>query len=315
MKNIRWVFALIVMMFFVSAAVLEHDAYARAGGSRSSGSSGSRSCSAPQRSTSSPATPSQPSSSPMQQPAGGGFLRGMAGGLIGGMLGGMLFSSLGFGGTGGGLGGSGLGIFEIILFAGIGYLIYSMAKKRKEQALAYQGSSQQGNSTAERFSSYGTSSQAQATDVSLDQGIGYIRQMDPSFNEARFSDTAMDIFFKIQGAWTNRNLSSANALLTDEMKNIFQQDIDQMLKEKKVNRLENIAVRKVEVVEAWQETGQDFVKAVFTANLLDYTTDDATGNVIAGSKTEPVKFEECWTFTRPVGNNPWKLSAISQMDN
>jgi len=34
--------------------------------------------------------------------------------------------------------------------------------------------------------------------------------------------------------------------------------------------------------------------------------------VIDGSKTEPVKFEEYWTFTRPVGNNPWQLSAIQQ---
>jgi predicted lipid-binding transport protein (Tim44 family) len=25
-----------------------------------------------------------------------------------------------------------------------------------------------------------------------------------------------------------------------------------------------------------------------------------------------VKFNEYWTFTRPVGDNPWKLSAINQ---
>jgi predicted lipid-binding transport protein (Tim44 family) len=310
MKNtIRITLSLILMLLFVSVAVIEHDAYARAGGSRSFGSSGSRSYSAPQRSTSSPATPSQPTS-PVQQPAGGGFLRGMAGGLLGGLLGGMLFSSLGFGGTGG-FGGSGIGLFEILLFCGIGYFIYSLVKKkRREEALAYQGASQQGGYTAEQSTSYGTGSRA---DGSTNEGIAHIRQMDPSFNEDRFRDTVMDIFFKIQGAWTNRDLSPASVLLTDEMKNIFQQDIDQMLKDKKVNRLENIAVRKVEVVEAWQEAGQDFAKAVFTANLLDYTTDDATGSVIAGSKTEPVKFEECWTFTRSVGNNPWKLSAISQM--
>ena len=123
----------------------------------------------------------------------------------------------------------------------------------------------------------------------------------------------MDIFFKIQGAWTNRDMSAGNDLVTDQMKGIFQQDIDNLVREKKINRLENIAVRKVDLVEAWQETGQDYVKAVLSANLLDYTTDATTGAVMAGSKTEPVKFEECWTFTRAVGNNPWKLSAISQM--
>jgi predicted lipid-binding transport protein (Tim44 family) len=52
----------------------------------------------------------------------------------------------------------------------------------------------------------------------------------------------------------------------------------------------------------------------FYANLLDYTIDETTGQVVSGSKTEPVKFEEYWTFTRPVGNNPWQLSAINQVE-
>ena len=79
------------------------------------------------------------------------------------------------------------------------------------------------------------------------------------------------------------------------------------------HRLRSIAMRKVEVVEEWQESGMDYVKAVLSANLLDYTTDDTTGVVLAGSRTEPVKFEECWTYVRPIGSNFWKLTAISQV--
>ena len=97
------------------------------------------------------------------------------------------------------------------------------------------------------------------------------------------------------------------------MTRVFQEDLDRMLRDKQINRLENIAVRNVEIVEVWQESGQDYVTASIYANLLDYTTDDTTGAVVSGSKTEPVKFEECWTFTRPVGNNPWQLSAINQI--
>jgi hypothetical protein len=61
----------------------------------------------------------------------------MAGGLMGGMLGSMLFSSFagaGAGGMGGGggVGGSGgIGLFEIALLAGIGYLIYRYIKKKR----------------------------------------------------------------------------------------------------------------------------------------------------------------------------------------
>lgn len=230
---------------------------------------------------------------------------------MGGLLGGLLFSSLGFAGTGG-FGGSGIGLFEIILVAGIGYLIFRMVRSRRERNYAYQGAYSQGGSQATCESPVQPATQPYAPTVS-DQNTGmlHIRQFDPSFDESRFKDAAMDIFFKIQGAWMSRDLTSVQGLLADEMRKILQDDIDRMLKEKTVNRLENIAVRNVDITEAWQETGQDFLTVMVYANLLDYTTKES-GEVIAGSKTDPVKFEEYWTFTRAIGNNPWRLSAINQ---
>jgi len=71
-------------------------------------------------------------------------------------------------------------------------------------------------------------------------------------------------------------------------------------------------LRSVDLVEIWQESGSDYITVRFLANILDYTVDEATGQVISRSKVDPVKFEEYWTFTRPVGNYDWKLSAIQQ---
>jgi predicted lipid-binding transport protein (Tim44 family) len=82
--------------------------------------------------------------------------------------------------------------------------------------------------------------------------------------------------------------------------------------ERRINRLENIAVRSLEVTEAWQESGQDFVTVRFLASVLDYTVEETSNRVLDGSSSEPVKFEEYWTFTRPVGSQAWKLSAIQQ---
>jgi predicted lipid-binding transport protein (Tim44 family) len=303
-KTGRLALSLSLLLLFAGAAVLVQDADARAGGGRSFGGSGSRSSAAPSRSYSSPNTgaPGQPSSQPPAQPAGGGFLRSMGGGIFGGLLGGMLFSSLGFGGTGG-FGGGGIGLIEIILVCGIGYWIYTrMTSKRREAGFAYQATSPSEGYQAERGSPVGAGS-----------GPDQLRLMDPSLDEGQFKETAMDIFFKVQGCWTNRDLSAGTGLLTDDMKRIFQQDIDKQIQDRKINRLENIAVRKIELVEAWQESGMDYVKAVLFASLLDYTTDDTTGAVIAGSRTEPVKFEECWTYVRSIGSNAWKLTAISQV--
>ena len=309
---------LTAVLVIITAVIGENHAEARAGGGRSVGSRGSRSYSPPSGTYSQPARPAAPAyqPSPMAQPQSGWFLRSMAGGLAGGFLGGMLFRGLGFGGTGG-MGGGGIGIFEIILLAGIGYLIYRFVKNRRQQAEASAGgynSYQQSIPASYTPQPYDAVAPALAPNpaADLDQGLSHVRQMDATFDEERFCDNAMDIFFKIQGAWMNRDLTPVSGLLTEEMKKILQGDVDQLLRDKRVNRLENIAVRNVEIVEAWQESGEDYLMTLITANLLDYTTDDVTGQVVAGSKTDPVKFQEFWTFRRPVGPNPWRLTAIDQ---
>ncbi|MFA6414172.1 MAG: Tim44 domain-containing protein, partial [Syntrophales bacterium] len=144
------------------------------------------------------------------------------------------------------------------------------------------------------------------------QGIGYIKQMDPNFSEDKFNDLCMDVFFKIQGAWANRDMSSIRSLLTDDMYRIMQDDAEKMKREGKFNKLENIAVRTVDISEAWQEQGKDYITVRFLANLLDYNVSES-GELLSGSKTDPVKFEEYWTLVRPVGNNPWQLSGIDQV--
>ncbi len=320
------IFSLFALLFYI----LEIDAFARAGSSKSSGSRGSRSAtspSSPSQSATSPSRQVAPAPAPaMSQPQSGGFMRnmagGLAGGIVGGMLGGMLFRSMGMaGGGGGGIGGGGIGLFEIVLIGAILYGIWWFIKKKRREAEAaatagpayYREASQ-----PQQPISYGSAPAApaygeqQSLQSDMDAGLAHIRQMDPGFDEQRFKDQCMDNFFKVQGAWANRDLSTIRTSLTDEMFGILQGDADDLKRKKQINRLENIAVRTVDVTEVWQENGKDFITVRFCANLLDYTVDEASGQVLAGSKTDPVKFDEYWTFTRPVGNYPWQMSAINQ---
>jgi predicted lipid-binding transport protein (Tim44 family) len=318
-KN-RWIQKgiLIFTFLFFFLSIFEIDAFARVGGGRSFGGRGSRS-STPPRSYS-PQKPVQPSIPPSQLPPQSqqpqsSMWRGIAGGIMGGILGGMLFRSLGFGGDLTGEG-SGIGLFEILLIGALLYAIYWYIKRRRQAALAggyYQSSV--GTVETPYQPSYGQSYGKQREEEwDLGKGLSYIRQMDSSFDEKRFQDICMDYFFKIQGAWANRDISGVRNLLTGEMYRIVQDDVERLKSERKINKLENIAVRSVDIVEAWEESGRDYITVRFYANLLDYTIDETTGQVVSGSKTEPVKFEEYWTFTRQVGNNPWQLSAINQAE-
>ncbi len=304
------------LFFFIW--IMEMDVFARVGGGTSSGSRGSRSFSSPS-SPYSPSSPSRQSTSPtqpmspqmpQQQPS---MWRSIAMGVAGGFLGSMLFSGLSHGMDMGGFGGSGFGLIEIILFGGLLYFLYSYFRRRKQAESAAGTYQQTGNAPSmERQTSFTPSPQYQGyTESDVGTGINHIRQLDASFDEARFSDLCMDNFFKIQGAWINRDMSSVKGILTEEMFGILQRDADKLRAEKKINKLDNIAVRSVEITEAWQEGGMDFITVRILASLLDYTVSDS-GELLSGSKTEPVKFEEYWTFTRPAGNNRWQLSAINQ---
>jgi predicted lipid-binding transport protein (Tim44 family) len=320
-----WLIAGLVSLTLLAVGL--HEALARAGGGRSSGSRGSRSFSSPAR----PAAPLQsapapgssqfrqqapaPAPIPQPAPAAGGFWRSLAGGIAGGFLGAMLFRGLaGAGGLGGGLGG-GIGLFEILLLAGAAYFIYWIIKRGRQAEAAPAGAYHREAATADAEPAYlpaAGPAVAEGSGEDLARGLGYIRQMDPGFDEARFKDQAMDAFFRVQGAWMNRDLAPVRALLTEEIALEFQKELDEQKRQGQINRLENIAVRSVDLTEAWQERGQDYASVRFYANLLDYTVDERTGQVASGSRTDPVKFEEYWTFTRPVGPHPWKLSAINQ---
>jgi len=294
-------------------SLAEGDAFARAGGGLSSGSRGSRSFSSPSRPYTSPSSPQAVRPAPAPQPAPGSgspFWRGLAGGMLGGLLGGMLFR---------GVGGAGIGLMDLLLLAAIGYGIYWWVKKRREEepvpAEGYYERQAGVGYYGPQLTEGATSTQEPLfQDGDLQAALGHIRQMDARFDEAAFRELCEDNFFKIQAGWMNREVDPIANLLTTEMQNEFRKQLDGLKQQGRINRLENIAVRKVEITEAWQETGQDYITVRFLANLLDYTVDERTGQVVEGNKTDPVKFEEYWTWTRPVGPNPWRLSAINQPD-
>ena len=296
------------------------DAWARAGGGSSGGSRGSRSYSAPVKPSPSAVSPKQPTTPPPpsslqpapQRPGWGGMLGGL---LLGGLIGSLLFG--GMGGLGHGLFG-GIGLMEIVIIGGLIFLAFRFMRSRQAQAAAPSGYATPGGYGEPAWRPGASAAsvatvEAPAEPSDVDRGVGYIRQMDLGFDAARFAaDTASDIFFKIQAAWMTRDMGRVSQLVTPDMQAMLQKDCDRLRAEGRINRLENIAVRSADVTEAWQERGQDYVTVHFLASLLDYTTDEKSGQVVEGNPVEPVKFEEYWTFLRPVGPNAWRLSAIQQ---
>ncbi len=299
-------------------ALTTADAWARASGG---GSRGSRSFSSPARpSPVSPTTPTSPSRS-MTQPAPapmapqrpsffGGLMGGIAGFALGGLLGGLLFGGLGHGF-------GGIGLFDILLIGGGIVLLMMFLRRRREPsaapAYAGMGTPASAYGTAESMGGGAatiTPEMPAAADGDLARGLTHIRSMDPAFDPATVADSARRMFQGVQQAVTMRDVAWIRDHLAPEIYGVLQAQCDQLRGDHRTNRLEKIALTDADVTEAWQENGQDYVTVRLVGSMLDYTVDDATGNVVEGSGSEPAAVDEYWTFTRPVGPNRWKLSAI-----
>lgn len=326
-----WV-AVLAGVLAIVALSLPEDSWARAGSGGSLGSRGSRTSSSPSRTYSSPSSSTSaqpfaqprpapaPAPAPMAQPApAGGFWRSMAGGVMGGLLGGMLFRSLGFAGGPGGMGGGGFGMMDLLLLAGIAYLIFWFIRRsraRQEEAVAggYYERSAVDSYGAGGGSAATLEAPAGAREADLAKGLGHLRQLDPGFDEAAFRESCTDLFFRIQAAWMRQDMEALRPILTEEMLAAFREQLRALQAKRVLNKLENITIRSIELTESWQEQGKDYITVRFLANLLDYTVERESGRIVEGSDSVPVKFEEYWTWVRPVGPNPWQLSAINQVD-
>lgn len=254
-----------------------------------------------------PKTAPTQTTAPVQQKKPGGFGTGLAGGLMGGAIGAMLFGSL-FGGSG-----EGMGLLPILLFAGLGFFLFrKFARSRQNVAQGQAGG----------FGAFGQALNGGGAMVppipgspqALEQGLDEIRQTDRNFDGSEFLEIASEVFFQVQAGWMRRDLDSYRNLLGAELASEYEEEFAQMHKKGIVNKLESIAIRQVDMVAAGNDGAEDFVTVLFRANLLDYTVEEASGDLVDGSMTQPVKFEEEWTWARPVGTHSWKLEGIKVVE-
>lgn len=314
---------------FASAILLASPCFGRAGGGRSvgRGSSFSSRRSAPpphnaparpapaapdhaNRSTSPPANnaapaQNQPAPPPQAPPSsGGGFMRGLAGGIAGGMIGNMLFHSLGASAGTSSIGAAGgIGFFDILLIGAILFFVFRWwTNRQQKQQLA-------------TFAADGVTDYSATIPYSAGPTVSPLSIVPASMKvtSSLTTDAASDIFFRLQGAWTRRDLSSVGEWIDRELLTELNEDLRELKEKKQINRLENIAIRSIELRDAWTEPGMEFATMRILASLLDYHVEEGTEQIVDGSNYIPVKFEEDWVFCRLTGDVHWKLCSIAPL--
>ncbi|MEO5339953.1 MAG: Tim44 domain-containing protein [Magnetococcus sp. MYC-9] len=283
-----------------------------------------------------PAMPAPSMPAPVSSGMSSGLMGGLGGLALGGLLGATLFGGSNgttTGGSGteavtgaahtagatGGVGGSGIGLLEILLIGAVIWFAVRWFRQQKEKAIAPVGS--YGNIAREGMaeSFLGKPAMHMPNTIStgptddLAQGLANIASMDPHFDEGRFLEGAKMAFQHIQGAWADWSVERLRPLLTERMWRLIEAQAISRKAEGKRDIIEKIRFTQAEITEAWQEAGEDWLTVHFLVEMVDYTT-DFQGNLLEGNPNVSTTVEEYWTFCRPVGSREpgWFLSAIQQ---
>jgi len=310
-RKIQFLTTLILALTLMMTGI--HEAQAkRMGGGKSFGSRPSYST--PYQRSTSPGSTSQPTRSASQQQAATqnqaarqswanrGGLMGMLGGLaLGGLLG-----SLFFGGAF-----ENLNLMDMLVFAGIAYLLYRLfaSKARQNQPAAntaYGRSSYTDNGSEANYTAAPpTDSSASGfnTDVMFGKNAQVsaapAMQMPAGFDQAAFLAGAESAFRYLQTAWDKGDLAAIRGLTTDK---VFAEIQDQLRSSGGNNKTEVLKVNP-ELLEV-REVGNELEAVV----LFDCIMREDDGD------TDQVR--EVWHFIKPVSSQQtkWFLDGIQQLD-
>ncbi|MDX8127835.1 Tim44-like domain-containing protein [Methylomonas sp. BW4-1] len=292
----------------------------RMGGGKSFGSKPSYSTPF-QRSTSPTGASSQPTRSASQQQAaaqnqtarqnwaGRGGLMGMLGGLaLGGLLG-----SLFFGGAF-----ENINLMDMLLFAGVAYLLYRLfAARSRQQPAAPAGYGPAHSQPAESQNYYRENQQPAAGGSGFDTDVLFKKgrtagsgsndyqqaasfdatNLPAGFDQRAFLSGAESAYRYLQAAWDRRDLAEIRGLTTDK---VFVEIQEQLRASNDINKTDVLKLS-AELMDV-REAGTELEAVVLFDALI---SED-------GGKAEAIK--EVWHFVKPINSNQtrWFLDGIQQ---
>ncbi|GFM32487.1 transport protein [Desulfovibrio subterraneus] len=295
----RWLSVLVIFCMTLGAVALMHDtADARKmGGGKSFGSKPSyqRSAQTPAQAPTSPSRTQtgeqakqgqQANKGAAAQPMGArGGLGGMVGGLLmGGLIGSMLF--------GGGAGGGGPGLLDMLLIGGGLFMLFRFLRSRRmaaEGAGPQPGGVQMHERSASAWGNLaGTAEQASGPDLPA------------GFDPDEFMQGAKAIYVRLQSSWDKRDMADIRQFTSDE---VYEEIARQAVEDPAPGKTELLLITP-QLIEA-REVGQQIVVAVLYDVMLREDGD-----------THSRQDRELWHFSRD-RNRPedfWLLEGIQQIE-
>jgi predicted lipid-binding transport protein (Tim44 family) len=141
--------------------------------------------------------------------------------------------------------------------------------------------------------------------------LAFISQQDQALSPEALRTLAQSTFHKLQECWQARDYTPVKTILMPALYAQQQGQVLGMVRNHEINRLEDLKVEKVDLVNVryTEKKDQREFTALITASARDTYVDDRTGEFLRGDD-KPARFQEFWTFQFIDGQ--WLLREIEQ---
>lgn len=125
--------------------------------------------------------------------------------------------------------------------------------------------------------------------------------LDPAFDQQAFTEKLSNLYVKMQNAWTDKDIEPLRPYFTDAIFAQMERQLNAYKVKGYTNYVERIAVLSVTPRGFMQSGGEDHIYVELQARIVDYTLEDATGNLISGDKTREKFMTYEWDVSRVSG--------------
>lgn len=204
---------------------------------------------------------------PTSADVGNSFTGGSSGGSSGGGFNGFFF-----------FGSSPLGILAFIIV--VAFVMYSKSRNSG-------GSVSPGSFSSNHFDEA--------------QVVTRIQEVDPAFSAEHFKTYSSEVWLTVQEAWEKREWSVVRPFESNALFNVHNRQLNEYIEQQKTDHLDMQNIRKVAIADYRMDGEREAITVKLDASLLDYVTDDRSGKVLEGSKTQHQNRSYRLEFIRTTG--------------
>ncbi|MBQ3408032.1 MAG: TIM44-like domain-containing protein [Clostridia bacterium] len=118
-----------------------------------------------------------------------------------------------------------------------------------------------------------------------------IRLLVPSFDEEEFLNEGFEIYKNIQEAWMNFNLESVRDVITDEMFNMYQSQLETLKTKNEQNIMKDMICKNRYISKIYDQNGIVTIETHYTIEQYDYIIEKNNGKVLRGTDSMKMRVE------------------------